>query len=190
MTIGLNNNASEAFKYSFNAARLNGVDGICYDFTPTAVTIGKVDLQAIDVDLFLAGLDLKQQDTNALMVLLNTWAPAQAAGVSDTDRTGILAALRAYLDPDRDDQLAVLHWDTLEERGTIGFYVERRLAQGNWERINQKLLPGLITAPMGGEYQLADPTARGGEYYQYRLIELEAHGNEQTYGSFSVEINK
>ena len=55
----------------------------------------------------------------------------------------IARALEEYLDPDGDGQVAALRWDTLEERGTIGFYVERRTpGSDSWQRLNGDLLAG------------------------------------------------
>jgi hypothetical protein len=56
-----------------------------------------------------------------LLNILNAFDPALTAD----DRDAILAALQQYLDPDGDGQMTMLHWDTLEERGRIGFYIER-----------------------------------------------------------------
>ena len=158
-----------------------------FDFTPTAVTIGKVELTATRVNDFLAGLNVEQMDTIALLALLEAW-DAEAAASTGSDRADLLQALSQYLDPDLDGQVAVLFWDTLEERGTIGFYVERKQGDADWLQINNDMLPGLITAPMGGEYQLADPSAGAGKQYQYRLIEQEARGTKRTYGPYTLEI--
>ncbi len=136
---------------------------------------------------FLEGLNVEQMDTAALSALLSAW-DAEAAAAAGSDRAALLQALSQYLDPNADGQVAVLFWDTLEERGTIGFYVERKQGDGNWQQINNEMLPGLITAPMGGEYQLADPSASAGKQYQYRLIEQEARGNRNTYGPYTLEI--
>lgn len=84
--------------------------------------------------------------------------------------------------------MALLRWDTLEQRGTIGFYLERRVGAESWTRINDEFLPALVDAPMGAEYQLVDPTARSGESYQYRLIEQEAAGTTRTYGPYTVQM--
>jgi len=161
---------------------------IDFDFTPTAVTIGKVELAASRVANFLAGLAVEQMDPAALLSLLQAWDPESAAALAGETRDKILAALENYLDPDGDGQVAVLSWDTLEERGTIGFYVDRRKNNGAWQRINNDMLPGLINAPMGGEYQLADPEVRSGGMYQYQLIEQEARGTTRTYGPYTVEL--
>ena len=83
----------------------------------------------------------------------------------------------------------VLRWETLEERGTVGFYAERWQG-GDWVKINAEMLPGLIAAPMGAQYWLADPGARPGDGYQYRLIEVEARGTTREYGPFDLRVGK
>ena len=155
---------------------------------PTAATIGKVGLEAVEVAAFLDGLGAGGMDTAALLDLLAAWDPGAAAALSGADRAAILAALEQYLDPDGDGRVAVLGWDTLEERGTIGFYVERRDGAGAWTRVGKDLLPGLVTAPLGGEYRLADPAARSGGVYRYRLIEQEARGGTRTHGPYTLEM--
>ena len=52
----------------------------------------------------------------------------------------------------------VLHWETAFELGTAGFHVERlEPILGDYERVNDKLLPALITSPRGGSYTYVDP---------------------------------
>ena len=162
---------------------------IAFDFGPTAVTIGQVSLSATRVVDFLTGLNIDQMDNVALAALLARWDP-EAAANAGSDRQALLQALEAYLDPDADGQVATLNWDTLEERGTIGFYVERRAAGSDdpWQRVSDRMLPGLINAPAGGQYQLADPAAVSGGAYEYRLIEQEATGTRRSYGPFEVEL--
>jgi hypothetical protein len=156
---------------------------------PTAVTIGTVELTATRVDDFLNGINHKQMDRAELLALLAVWDSAAAAAEENADSKTILQALRDFLDPDGDGQLALLAWDTLEQRGTIGFYVERQDADNNrWIKINQKMLPALVMAPLGGEYRLADPSVQTGQRYNYQLIELESSGSTNTYGPFAVEI--
>ncbi len=94
------------------------------------------------------------------------------------------------LDPDADGRVPVVFWNTLSERGTIGFYVQRRRLDGSWMDVNKEMLPGLITAPLGGEYQLADPSVKSGILYQYRLIEQEARGSVRYYGPYSLEMSR
>ena len=137
---------------------------------------------------FLNDLGVDQMGDAALQGILRAWDSGLAASAG-ADRAAILAALQQYLDPDGDGQVAVLHWDTLEERGTVGFYVKRSDANGGGETIiNNDMLPGLVSAPMGGEYMLADPVPTSGEVYQYRFIEQEATGTTREYGPYKVEM--
>lgn len=152
---------------------------------PTAVIMGNVDLAYLGTSDFLVGLGALDWDAAALLNLLTAWDPDSAAALQGASREAILAALREYLDPDGDGHVAVFRWETLEERGTIGFYAER-LESGAWWRINAEMLPGLIAAPMGAEYWLADPSAGPGTTHEYRLIEIEARGTTREYGPFAV----
>ncbi len=156
---------------------------------PTAVTMGNVELVSINVSNFLGGINVPALDTAGLLNLLRAWDPDAAEGLEGARRDPLLAALSAYLDPDGDGQIVVLRWETLEERGTVGFYAERW--QGDdWVKINAEMLPGLIAAPMGAQYWLADPGARPGDGYQYRLIEVEARGTTREYGPFDLRVGK
>ncbi len=48
------------------------------------------------------------------------------------------------------------------------------------------MLPGLIDAPLGGEYLYADPGALPGVDYLYKLIEQEAWGSQREYGPYQL----
>lgn len=161
---------------------------VIFDFRPTAVTIGRVELKAVLVPDFVAQLGADRMEVPALLNLLIGLAPRQAAGLTDANTATLLTAIEKSLDPDGDGRVAVLQWDTLEERGTIGFYVKRTHGDGNWVVVNNNMLPGLINAPMGGNYILADPAARSGQVYKYLLIEQEATGNTRQYGPYRVEM--
>lgn len=160
---------------------------IAFDFTPTAVTIGNINLKPLSVNAFLQQLNTDEMSIGQLSDLLLTWRP-ELEEVESMDKDSIISALKDFLDPDGDGHVAILKWDTLEERGTIGFYVERLDEQNNWVRISDNMLPGLINAPMGGEYQLADPAATAGNRYQYRLIEQEATGSMKSYGPYTIDM--
>jgi len=72
---------------SFSDANSTGLLGdgetedyqLLYDFTPTSVSIGKVDLKATRVTDFIAGLSAEQINAAALLELLATWDPGLAA---------------------------------------------------------------------------------------------------------------
>jgi hypothetical protein len=163
-------------------------DYVIFIGDPTAVTIGDVDIEAASVDDFLDGLSVDKMSDEELLKLLDASDPGLAAS-SDGSRESILSALRRYLDPDGDGRVAILRWDTLEERGTVGFYVTRTNLNSEVLLINDTLLPGMVFAPLGAEYILADPTAEDGQVYQYRFIELETSGNTREYGPFELELN-
>jgi GEVED domain len=171
---------------------LNGeMEDYSLSYTPTLVTIGKVALAAIPLSTLLSELVQQDDHSSSALALLAFYDSALAASLQDETGSAIAQALTDYMDPDGDGQVATLRWDTLEERGTIGFYVERRAyGQDNWQRVNGDLLPGLITAPMGGEYWLADPGALPGQSYEYQLIEMEARGQLRTYGPWTLSLEK
>jgi uncharacterized repeat protein (TIGR01451 family) len=163
-------------------------DDAAYEaYDPTAVTMGNVELVAVKVSDLFSGLGISELDAGGLVNLLNAWDPAAVKWLKDAGRDQLLAAITDYLDPDGDALVVVLRWETLEERGTVGFYAERR-QDGNWARINANMLPGLIAAPMGAQYWLADPDARLDDNYQYRLIEVEARGTTREYGPFDLKV--
>jgi hypothetical protein len=163
---------------------------IGFDFSATFVTIGSVELAAVSVPEFLDQLNLENSTIDELLAMLSVWDTDAAAQLTGADAATIRAELKDFLDPDGDGKVALFTWDTLVERGTVGFYVERQIENGSWELVNDRMLPGLIVAPMGGEYMLADPGARPGNVYQYRLVEQEANGSTRKYGPYSVEMQQ
>jgi hypothetical protein len=81
----------------------------------------------------------------------------------------------------------VLEWRTSFEIGTVGFHVERlEPLTGAFERINERLLPGLMTAPQGGTYRLVDESGWPGASFTYRLVELQAWGGIRMHGPYTV----
>jgi hypothetical protein len=173
---------------------LNGeMEDYSVSYSPTQVTIGTVELAAAPLSVLLTELLQQggQDDASSALALLSFYDAPLAESLQGGSAAEVSQALTDYMDSDGDGQVVTLRWDTLEERGTIGFYVERRaLGEEQWVRVNGDLLPGLITAPMGGEYWLADPGAQPGQTYEYQLIELEARGQLRAYGPWSLSLNK
>lgn len=97
------------------------------------------------------------------------------------------------IDPETGEPLpvgvALVQWETLSEQGTLGFYLERWDAGSErWVRLHGDLLPGLIDAPLGGEYRLLDRDVAAGERHRYRLIELEAWGTRLVHGPYDIVV--
>lgn len=96
-----------------------------------------------------------------------------------------LSGFRAYVEGGR----VVVAWETVAELDTTGFYIERYSEEtGKYVRLNKKLLPGLITSPAGGFYQLIDETAAPYGKHIYRLIEATSKGNLLIYGPFAIDL--
>ena len=81
----------------------------------------------------------------------------------------------------------VLYWETAFEMGTAGFHVERlEPISGDYDRLNDTLLPALITSPLGGRYTFVDPDAWPDQSYTYRLVEQEVWGSTRVHGPYTV----
>ncbi len=81
----------------------------------------------------------------------------------------------------------LLHWETAFELGTAGFHVERlEPVTGAYQRLNDTLLPALITSPQGGRYSFVDPHAWPKQTYTYRLVEQEVWGSVRVHGPYTV----
>lgn len=166
---------------------INGeVEDYQITYNPTLATVGSFDVKPKSVDSVLSALAGQNGDPAALLALLAGWDPELAKRLEGADAETLAAALRHYLDPDGDGQVAVVRWDTLQEHGTVGFFAERAEGDG-WTRLNGGLLPGLIDAPQGGEYWLLDPDVTAGAH-RYRLVELEAWGSERLHGPWELQI--
>ncbi|OOZ49929.1 hypothetical protein BOW39_04305 [Solemya velum gill symbiont] len=146
--------------------------------TPTAAVIGSVSIGRVPVDQLV-----EQSDASTVMALLESYG----IELESRPESSLAELLLKTLDPDGDGSVALVRWTTLEELGTVGFYLDRREAGGDeWVRINNKMLPGLIDAPFGGEYLYADPGAMPDVDYLYKLTEQEAWGSRQEYGPYQL----
>jgi hypothetical protein len=86
------------------------------------------------------------------------------------------------------DGAVVLRWETAEERGTLGFWLERWV-DGEYRRVNATLIPGRIVSLDDTTYEQIDPGALPGGRYTYRLIEVETSGNLMYLGPYAVEVD-
>ena len=83
---------------------------------------------------------------------------------------------------------AVIRWETVSEKNTIGFYLKRLNGEsGKYRKVTRQLFPALLE-PAGGIYRYVDKDAVPGERYTYRLIEVTAKGKTRRYGPYSVRV--
>ena len=99
-----------------------------------------------------------------------------------------VATLRAF-DVRRAGGDTIVHWSTATEDGTLGFYVYR--VEGDARRpVAGGILPGLLSAPQGGDYYLVDAGAPARGAVTYALVELDASGATNALGTFTAEPSR
>ena len=136
-------------------------------------------------------------DTNTATTIIDNWAEVTQADQydpvgwnnedhADTTPTFVMVtAFRAYNAGDR----TIVEWETGSERQAIGFdLLLREPALGPYVRLNDRLLPGLLTAPQGGVYRFAHRQLAAGASASYKLIETESTGGRRSYGPFTVTV--
>lgn len=155
--------------------------------TPTWVSVGDVQLGSIGINELLNTLRIEGLSRDQLLRLLANWSPAPADSLRNADLPTILTAIENYLDPDGDGNVALLQWKTFVQQGTVGFYIERELTDGERVRINGQMLSAM-DAPLGADYLLVDPGVTAGIEYRYYLVELEADGSTLEYGPFDLQM--
>ena len=95
----------------------------------------------------------------------------------------VICSFRSYVENGQ----VVVEWETISENGTVGFHLERLNEKtGKFDRINNEILPSLLTSITGGIYTYIDVTATPGTTYSYRLVEVEFTGFEIEYGPWQV----
>jgi uncharacterized repeat protein (TIGR01451 family) len=97
----------------------------------------------------------------------------------------VISRVSAYLI----DGKVVVEWETVSEVETIGFYLYRDDPAEGWVPVNSELLPGLLTSPEGGRYQVIDADASPQGVHVYKLIEVEASGTRRSYGPFELTVS-
>ena len=115
--------------------------------------------------------------------LTESQIPGVTSGATCKATLASIAAFGAMVESGR----VVLHWETSFELGTAGFHVERLdPLSGDYVRLNDTLLPALITSPQGGRYTFVDPDAWPDKTYTYQLVEQEVWGSARVHGPYTV----
>ncbi len=86
---------------------------------------------------------------------------------------------------DLDSGTPVLGWRTSTEHGTAGWYVEREVSEGVYERVSE-YLPAVGSTLEGARYGWPDAGASAGGSYRYRIVEVEARGGLRVSDPYEV----
>ncbi|MCI5168701.1 MAG: hypothetical protein D3903_22045, partial [Candidatus Electrothrix sp. GM3_4] len=124
-------------------------------------------------DVTIAGADIDDADFG-LAQIVATYA--------------VFSSFKAYINADNQ---VVLEWKTASEIGTLGFMLERLNKQsGNYQAVNTKLLPGMLSPPHGGTYRYIDKTAKQDRKYTYRVVEVAINSQGTISDPYTVQASK
>ncbi len=91
-----------------------------------------------------------------------------------------------------DNGIVILEWQTASERDNLGFILERRDENSNWQEINSykmcQTLQGQGTTPSETEYSYIDDTISPGNTYTYRLLDVNTSGAINVLASILVKV--
>jgi endonuclease/exonuclease/phosphatase family metal-dependent hydrolase len=108
------------------------------------------------------------------------YAPFDAAIFEEIEPTAVvLFYLRAAVE----NQQVVVRWQTASEDNTVGFRLERQTAAG-WVAVHDGIMYARGIDGGGATYTQVDEGVSPGGTYRYRLVEFEADGSIQLYGTF------
>jgi len=86
---------------------------------------------------------------------------------------------------DKKEMLIKVLWSTSSENGNVGFDVYRsRSIDGKYVKINEELIP----TQREGKYSFVDRSVQAGCVYYYKLVAVDASGNQMEYGPILVKI--
>lgn len=82
----------------------------------------------------------------------------------------------------------IVEWSTASELDTVGFNIYRsENPQGDFQLINDKLIPSSSDALAGGNYSYRDTTVKAGRTYYYMLEDVTAAGATDRNGPIEVK---
>ncbi|OGV78350.1 MAG: hypothetical protein A3K19_20355 [Lentisphaerae bacterium RIFOXYB12_FULL_65_16] len=122
----------------------------------------------------------------------DTNVPADWAYVSPSIDVGFVFTLASIslFRTTQQENAVVVEWETTTEKGTVGFDLYRLdPATGAYVKVNDRLLPGLLTAPQGGTYRYVDATALLETKATYLLVEVECRGTARRHGPYTLAPN-
>jgi len=102
---------------------------------------------------------------------MNVLSPLSSADVS-------LPVELACFTANAGDGQVTLHWITESEIENLGFNIYRSLSEtGNYQKINDQLIPGAGTSSYRHDYEYADNDVSNGVTYWYKIEDVDYSGN-------------
>jgi len=84
----------------------------------------------------------------------------------------------------------VLRWETESEIDNIGFNIMRSEAEdGEFMKINKKLIPAKGSATKGASYKFVDDKVKPGKTYFYKLEDIDSKTGSTLHGPKSVQVS-
>jgi hypothetical protein len=163
------------------AAGTGSLTGLLASNQFVSVTAGTEDLHlraganALDAGVDLSGTFWDDIDGQSRLTL--TWdmgadesEATTAVSLSSFQAVGVEGGVR-------------LEWRTDSELQNLGFLLYRsHAASGPYERLTDKLIPGLGSSAVGAHYQYVDTGALEGQEYYYQLEDVEVTGLRRLHG--------
>ena len=85
------------------------------------------------------------------------------------------------------DSAVELEWRTGSELKNLGFHLHRaKSAQGPYEQITTRAIPGLGSSPVGARYRYQDTGLANGVTYYYKLEDIDTRGKTELHGPVSA----
>ena len=173
-----------------------------YSFT--GLPAGNYRVRVTDDGGVLAGHDTTHEETEQETGPFNgyedvTLGPGSASNIDfgyykEIPTRAVVSRLRAYVLGGR----TVVEWRTAAEDATVAFDLYRRVrpaeegGKPSYVKVNPRVLPALIFAPVGGVYRLVDEAVGAGERQVYFLREHEArhgrHDRSRWHGPYLVKV--
>ena len=81
-------------------------------------------------------------------------------------------------------------WVTASELNTVGFNLYRsQTSDGQYEQINDRMIPASPDPLIGGEYRYIDEGVEASLTYYYRLEEIDSAGNSTFFGPIEIQAS-
>ncbi|MGA1870349.1 MAG: DUF2341 domain-containing protein [bacterium] len=118
----------------------------------------------------------------------NQRAPAEFYDI-DMDSQNELTAIKLLsFKAEGDEGRVRLSWETAQEVDNMGFHLYRAEGPaGPFERLTQKIIPGLAFSVKGKQYEYTDENVSRGKLYYYTLEDIDVSGVRTEHGPICVD---